>query len=154
MKIPCYFGNIVRFIFPKIGLRYGSNLRIARDCFFDKAKSVEFGNNVFVNRKCQFHIGQEDAKIVIGSSVWIGMDVCFICPTHEIGDGAKRAGRSIYKSINIGDGCWIGARSTILPGVSIGKGTIVAAGSVVNKSIGENELWGGVPVKLIKQLKS
>ncbi|MEE1084340.1 MAG: DapH/DapD/GlmU-related protein [Paludibacteraceae bacterium] len=80
------------------------------------------------------------------------MDVCFICPSHVIGDETKRAGRGTYGNIIIGDGTWIGARSTILSGVSVGKGCIIAAGSIVNKDVPDNTMVGGVPAKIIKRL--
>lgn len=135
--------NLIRYIAPHFQLNHTGNLRIARDCYFDNAKNVKFGKNVFINRLCQFHIGYSDAHITIGDSVWIGMDVSFICPTHEIGGEKQRAGKSEYRNITVGTGTWIGARSTILPGVNIGEGAIIAAGSVVTKSVPTNELWGG-----------
>ena len=52
--------------------------------------------------------------------------------------------------IIIEDDVWIGANSTILPGVKIGKGSIVAAGSVVTTDVPENNLYGGVPAKFLK----
>lgn len=55
-----------------------------------------------------------------------------------------------FGKITIGNNCFIGARSTILPGVTIGNSCIVAAGSVVTKDIPNGEVWGGVPAKFIK----
>ena len=46
---------------------------------------------------------------------------------------------------------WIGTNSTVLKGVSIGKGAIIGAGSVVNKNVPQDEIWGGVPAKFIKK---
>ena len=147
MKIPCSIRNLVRRFNPTYGLIHKGNLRIARDCFFDSEKQVEFGKDVFVNRKCQFHIGSKElVRISIGDQVWIGMDVCFVCPTHKIGCHKQRAGEAIYKSIRIDNGVWIGARTTILPGVHIGEGSIIAAGRVVANDVSPNELWGGCPL--------
>lgn len=154
IKIPYTVFNLIRRIKPTFGLSYKSNLNIARDCFFDRPDCVFFGNNVFVNRKCQFHVGSSNhVKILIADSVWIGMDVCFVCPTHDIGTPKQRAGEATYYSISVGEGTWIGARCTILPNVNIGKGCIIAAGSVVTNDIPDNTMYGGVPANKIKELE-
>lgn len=72
--------------------------------------------------------------------------------THEIGNSDQRAGVNLYKSIKIDEGCWLGANVTVLPGVTIGKGCIVGAGSLVNKSLEENYMYAGVPARKIKYL--
>ena len=138
---------LLRFLFPTLGLKRGRNLRISRIGFIERPKQVYFGNDVFINKFYQFHIGYSDATITIGDNVWVGMDVCFVIPTHDIGDYNQRAGKAIYRDIVIGKGCWIGARSTILPGVTIGEGSIIAAGSIVTKDVPANTLYGGVPAK-------
>lgn len=76
----------------------------------------------------------------------------FCSSTHKIGSEKKRAGDAVGNPIYIEDGCWIGARSLILPGVTIGKGTIIAAGSIVTKNCEPNSLYAGIPAKKIKHL--
>ena len=144
--------HIVRKIVPTWGLIHGENLCISRQTYFDRPKQVKFGNNIFVNRYCQFHCGYSNETIEIGDNVHIGMDVCFVCSTHKIGSKNQRAGECIYGSIAVGKGSWIGARTTILPGVKIGEGCVIAAGSLVNKDVPNNSMVGGVPAKFIKQL--
>lgn len=144
--------RVSRFFFPTIGLIQGGNLNISRRGYIERPKQVRFGKDVFINKFYQFHTGCSDATITIGDNVWVGMDVCFVCSTHEIGDKRQRAGKSLYKDIVVGKGCWIGARTTILPGVTIGEGCIIAAGSIVTKDIPANTLYGGVPAKFIKNL--
>jgi acetyltransferase-like isoleucine patch superfamily enzyme len=56
--------------------------------------------------------------------------------------------------IKIGEGVWIGARATILPGVTIGAGSVVAAGSLVTKDMPANVLIAGVPAKVIRELET
>ncbi len=80
------------------------------------------------------------------------MEVSFIGITHEIGSAQSRAGADVSYPIKVGNGCWIGARSTILPGVTVGDGCIIAAGSVVNKDCEPNSLYAGVPARKIKDL--
>lgn len=58
--------------------------------------------------------------------------------------------RYIEKAVVIGDYCWIGARSSIMPGVTIGKGVVVAACSVVTKDVPDYAVVGGNPAKILK----
>jgi acetyltransferase-like isoleucine patch superfamily enzyme len=71
---------------------------------------------------------------------------------HDTEWAWRRCGRSTSAPIVVEDGCWIGARATILPGVTLGRGCVVAAGAVVASSVEPNMLVGGVPAKPIKQL--
>ncbi len=75
-----------------------------------------------------------------------------ITSTHEIGPHQYRAGKDTTRPITIGDGVWIGARAVVLPGVTIGNGSIVAAGAVVNRPVGSNVLVAGVPARFVKHL--
>ncbi|WP_060664555.1 DapH/DapD/GlmU-related protein [Bacillus sp. CHD6a] len=81
------------------------------------------------------------------------MEVLFCTSTHEFGTCERRAGKPYGKPIKIGNGCWVGARVTILPGVTIGDGCIIAAGSVVTKDCESNSLYSGVPAKRVKGLQ-
>jgi len=59
-----------------------------------------------------------------------------------------------YAPIHIGKNVWIGANASVLPGVSIGDGAIVAAGAVVTKDVEPNTIVGGVPAKMIKRIET
>ncbi len=87
--------------------------------------------------------------IIIGKGVSIGFKTIFINASHEIGPCSHRAGVGINNSINIDDGCWIGANVTIMPGITIKKRCIIGAGSLVTKTTIENCIYAGVPAKLI-----
>jgi maltose O-acetyltransferase len=90
--------------------------------------------------------------ISIGDRVSIGHHCVFVTTHHEIGMAYFRAGTSSGRSIVIGDGSWIAARSTILPGVTVGKASVVAGGAVVAKSVADGVLVGGTPARLIREL--
>ncbi|AGK95891.1 acyltransferase [Clostridium pasteurianum] len=144
----CSFQNI-KIYSEKHSIKIGHNTVILRytELCANSNFPVIIGNNTFINQKCIIR-----PNIIIGSNVDIGPEVLLISDTHEIGDSNKRAGISVFPPIRIEDGCWIGARVTILGNVTIGKGTIIAANSLVNKNCEPNCIYGGVPAKLIKRL--
>jgi acetyltransferase-like isoleucine patch superfamily enzyme len=78
--------------------------------------------------------------------------VTFQTGTHFIGDHDRRAGKGYNSDIKVGNGCWIGVRSTILPGISIGDGSVVAACACVARDVEKDTLVGGVPAKQIRKL--
>jgi len=113
--------------------------------------SISFGSHVWVGIKNNFY-STPTSSIIIGDNCDIGPDVSFICGSHEVGDKKRRAGTGISGDIIIEDGCWIGARVTILGGVTIKSGSIIAAGSVVTKNVDSNCLYAGVPAVFKKKL--
>lgn len=136
-------------IYTKVGLvRRGGQFDIRKGVYFDHIKSVKLGNNVMINQNVQFHIGDNpDTCIHISDNVFIGMNTCFICVSHMVGDAERRAGKNIYRDIEVGKGTWIGANVVVLPGVSIGNGCVIAAGSVVITDCEDNYLYAGNPAK-------
>ena len=112
-----------------------------------RSLGVKIGENcrIYTNR-----FGSEPWLISIGNNVTIAGDVTFI--TH---DGStwlckdNRGRRYLFKEINIGNNIFIGSNSTILPGVVIEDNVIVAAGSVVVKSVPKGTIVGGNPAKII-----
>ena len=93
-----------------------------------------------------------NAPIIIGSNVSIGHNVVFITTDHDTSNPIDRAGTPKFDRIVIEDGAWIGACVTIFPGVTIGRASVVSAGSVVSQSVLANRLVGGVPARPIKTL--
>lgn len=92
------------------------------------------------------------APIAIGRQCDIGPGVELVPGSHSVGPRHRRAGEGMALPITIGDGCWIGARTLILGGVSIGAGSVVAAGSVVTRNVSENVLVAGVPARVKREL--
>lgn len=89
--------------------------------------------------------------IVFGKNVWIGPKVSIISMNHDLHDYEKYIKTD---PIEIGDDCWLGANSIILPNVKLGKHIVVAAGAVVTKSFTDNNIViGGNPAKVIKTLQ-
>ena len=112
-------------------------------------KNLYIGHNSMINLGCLFDLG---AQITIGNYVALGHQVAILTTSHFQGPHNFRAGRVYTQPVTIKDGAWIGTRVTILPGVTIGEGAIVAAGSVVNKDVAANTLAAGVPARFVKNI--
>ncbi|MGX6508892.1 DapH/DapD/GlmU-related protein [Rhodococcus sp. SJ-2] len=121
---------------------------ISPDVWFG-SRRVSVGQGTFINYGCRFNTS---AHIAIGRKCDIGMDVLFVTSTHELGGPERRAGSASAKKIIVGDGVWIGARAVLLPGVTVGNGSIIGAGAVVTTDVPRNVIVGGVPATLIKEL--
>ena len=117
-------------------------------CYFS-AGNVSVGKDTYINRNVYF----DDVEMIkIGNNVAVGMNTHFITSSHQIGDSDRRAGVNVDFGIIVEDGVWIGCDCTILPGTSIGAGTVIAGGSTLYGVIGANEMWGGAPARKIKEL--
>lgn len=112
-----------------------------------RGADIKIGRGSFLNHSCVI----ED-HVEIGDNCMIAFDVIFCTSTHKIGTHGKRGGDSVSQPVKVGDGCWIGARVTVLPGVTIGDGCIIAAGAVVCSDCEADGLYAGVPARRIKEL--
>lgn len=119
------------------------------DGSWKKGPSIKIGNNVFIGQGCEFNIRK---GIVVGNDALIASGCKFIDHDHGASAGAlMRTQAGPEQEIKIGSDVWLGCNAIILKGVEIGDGAIVAAGSVVTKSIPPLEIWGGVPASKIKE---
>ena len=105
------------------------------------------GRGTFINMGCSF---QDWGGITIGEGCLIGHN-CTICTVNHSKDATHRADMTCAP-VRIADKVWVGADVTILPGVSIGEGAIIAAGAVVTKDVAPYTIVGGVPAKFIKNV--
>ena len=111
---------------------------------------LRIGGLCWFNVGCFFDLG---APITIGHNVSFGQQVMVLTSSHAIGPAGRRAAGLVYKPVTIGNGAWLGARCTILPGVSIGDGAIVAAGAIVHQDVPANALVAGVPARIVRSLR-
>lgn len=104
------------------------------------AHRLRIGKDCAINVRVTFDLG---ADIIIGDRVNIGHEVMILTTNHKIGRSSQRAGPFSPQPVTIGDGAWICARATILPGVTIGAGAVVSAGAIVNKNVPPNCIVAG-----------
>lgn len=116
--------------------------------YTDFGKNITIGRHVFINACCHF---QDHGGVTIGDGCLIGHNVVFATLDHDF----KPEKRAVMHSapIVLGKNVWVGSNSTILKGVTIGDGAIIAAGSVVTKDVAPRTLAGGIPAKFIRKIE-
>lgn len=138
----------VRALFFKlIGKPVDPSFGLFPPFYTDFGKNITVGKRVFINSGCRF---QDQGGIVIGDGALIGHSVVLATLNHDFAP-EKRA--NLHPApIHIGKNVWIGAHATVVPGVTIGDGAIVAAGAVVTKDVPANTIAGGVPAVVIRRI--
>lgn len=143
---------MIKRIINKLKRMYFNHLSPREKAEYLRDKVYHMGNNVqlFTNG-----IGTEPYLISIGDNVNVAAGVSFI--NHDVSifnvgrlvDPSAEQPLDKVGSIKLDDNCMIGAHSILMPGCSVGKNSIIAAGSVVTKAVPDNEVWGGHPAKFI-----
>ena len=116
--------------------------------YVDYGKPVNIGKRCFIQQCCTF-FGR--GGINIGDDVFIGPKVNLITINHDPNPDNRSA--TYGRTITIEDKVWIGINSTVLPGVTIGYGAIVGAGSVVTKDVQPMTVVAGNPARVIKKIE-
>lgn len=112
-------------------------------------RRLQIGQHCVINTDCFFDLND---CITIADHVSIGHEVMILTASHTMGTAEHRAGPLTTAPVAIESGAWIGARALLLPGITIGAGSVIAAGSVVTRDVLANTLVGGVPAKPIRHL--
>ena len=145
-------------MFPELFGRVGKNVVILPRLTLDVGINIEIGDHTFINANATL---LDTYPIIIGSRVAIGPN----CGFYPVGHPVEAAGRNFVDAatgapsslttgtpIIIEDDVWIGGHVVIVPGVTIGARTVVAAGSVVTKSLPPDVVAGGSPCRVIRQI--
>lgn len=148
--------GILRQLFGAVG----DNVSIAQPFLCDYGRNIRIGNHVSVNMNCTF---VDCNTITIGDNVLIASNVQLYTAAHPVelaqrltpgwepGSGEYFC-RTYALPIHIGSGCWLGGGVIVLPGVRIGDGTVIGAGSVVTKDIPANVLAVGNPCRVLRPI--
>ena len=137
--------KIMREVFGTVG----DNSMVEQPVQIDYGAHIHIGDNFYANFDCIF---MDAAEIRIGHDVMIGTRVSLLPASHPIGAKARRSGLEYALPITIEDDVWIGGNTTILPGVTIGKESIIGAGSVVTGDIPAGVMAAGNPCRVLRRL--
>jgi maltose O-acetyltransferase len=139
--------SVCRHIFKSMG-KY---VNIDRGARFGWGNEIELGDHSGIGTNCQL-----PASVRIGSDVMIGPDVLVIGQNHKfdrIDIPMRLQGDVATSVVTIEDDVWIGTRSIILPGITIGRGAVIGAGSVVTKNVPPHAVCAGNPARVIRSRK-
>lgn len=130
-----------------IGEQVHESFELLPPFYTDFGQNIRVGKDVFINQGCTF---MDRGGITIEDKVLFAPKVNLVTTNHPI-DPKER--RSTYnKPIHIKSGAWIGINATIMPGVTIGRNSIVSAGAIVTKDVDDHVIVAGVPAKVIKEI--
>ena len=135
---------------------FGDNISISTNCaFFAREKGhegiLEIGNNSNISDNTIIDTCDD---VIIGDNVAIGNNCTIFTHNHVYTDKTKPAWKGGIKlgKVIINDGAWVGSNVIIMPGISVGKRAVIAAGSVLTKNIPDEVIVAGVPAKIIKHI--
>lgn len=173
-NIPSRTGKYIRQYYWSNKFKKYGDISLSCGCIITAPQNISIGNKVAIMHNCCLYahnnglltIGDrvginhnvmlgasDDGEIHIGNDVLIGPNVVIRASNHQYlqkNIPINKQGHTGGK-ITIEDDVWIGANVVILPNVTIGKGSVIGAGSIVNKDIPSYSLAGGVPARVIKE---
>lgn len=132
-------------------MKFDKNSKLEYGVYLSDAKGIRIGKCCRINENVFIQ-----GEVVMGDYVMIAPNVAIHSSTHiykSIENPMVLNGLTENKCVFIGDDVWIGRNSVVLPGIKIGKGSIIGANSLVNKDVEEYSIYGGVPAKFIKKRK-
>ncbi len=134
----------------------GMFAEIGENCYIEPpfhanfgGKHVHFGNNVYANFNLTL---VDDTHIYVGDYTMFGPNVTVCTATHPVMPELREQSYQYNLPVHIGRNCWIGAGSTILPGVTIGDNSVIGAGSLVTKDIPANVVAYGSPARVVREI--
>ena len=137
----------VRALFGSVGMAP----RVYPGFHCDIGTNIHAGNELLINYNVTI---LDRAPVTIGDHVMIGPNTMISAVGHPFSPKGRRGHLSVAQPVTIGDDVWIGGNCAILPGVTIGRNVVVAAGAVVTQDVPDNCLVGGVPAKIIRSIEN
>jgi len=142
-------GERRRALLAELFGRLDGRIEIEPPFFCDYGSNIEAGDNLYMNFGC---VVLDCAPVIFGANVMLGPAVQIYAATHPLEPELRRTGRELAAPVRIGDDVWIGGGAIICPGVSIGAGTTIAAGSVVIRDIAPRVVAAGNPCRVLREI--
>ena len=139
--------EVRKYLSQIIGKSIDQSTTVFPPFYTNVGRHITLGKNVFINHACSF---LDLGGIIIDDDVMIGPRVNISSENHPVEVSKRKT--MIPKTVRIKRNAWIGAGASILPGVTVGENSVVAAGAIVNKNVPDNAVVAGVPAKQIKEL--
>ena len=145
-------------LLPAILGELGEGSFIQGPIFFHYGKHTKIGKRFFANYNLTV---QDDAKVTIGDDCNFGPNVTIVTPLHPmlpeerrrmLDEDGKQKRLCWAQPVSIGNDCWLGANVLVLPGVAVGDGCVIGAGSVVTHSIPGRSFAAGNPCRVIREI--
>lgn len=117
--------------------------------YCDYGFNIELRDHFYANHNCTILDG---AKVIFGQYVFIGPNCVFATAGHPLDSEQRNRGLEFARPITVGDNVWFGAGVLVLPGVTIGSNSVIAAGSVVNRDIPSGVIAAGNPCRVLRKI--
>ena len=124
--------------------------------FIEPSFQCDYGFNIFIHGLAVINYNcviLDTSPVNLGENIFIAPGVCIACAGHSIDPSQRAEGISTSKPIVIERDVWIGANAVICGGVTIGHGSVIGAGSVVNKDIPPMSVAAGTPCRVIRKIR-
>lgn len=138
-----------KIILEKLKVKLGEDTTLLAPVYMDYGYKVTIGSRTFINHNAYFMDG---GGITIGSNCFVGPNCGFYTATHPLIAKERNTGLEKAHPITIEDNVWIGGDVTILPGVTVGEGSVIGAKSLVNKDIPQGVIAVGNPIRILRKI--
>jgi len=151
--VPTKIGIALRYILiSRLASSCGENVAVFEGVHLFRLGRMNIGSNVSIHEMSYL---DATGGLSIGNDVSIAHAVSIMTTTHDYSNphASFRDAPVINESVTIRDGVWVGAGARILSGVTIGEHSVVAAGAVVTRDVTAESIFGGIPARLLKEIR-
>lgn len=128
---------------------------VGKHIFIEPPVRLAYGKNVFIGNSFYANFNMvlvDDVEIHIGSNVMFAPNVTITTTGHPVHPELRKNGAQFSFPVTICDDVWIGSGAVILPGITIGKNSVIGAGSIVTKDVPENVVAAGNPCRILRKI--